>query len=303
MNMKIIRGHLNLSRTRRLSLRIVSKTEKVVRRKTAGLSLKNLGAAVWALQLLPRNVSVYLNDTGLTPFRRQKRHRVSPLYRQFAKEIRKPPDKKIENPLKDDGNFRESASYLISSPGIRSLQSRIVSTVWENWFGLKVTGRQAAVLGSYSNAAWLSRGLMKAGGLLHKKQISQEEKKRLKVVLEPYVRNMELRRAYLEGLSRPGRALLRAWSQKRRLSWLRHSGFSPEDLEVLYPHIIDSEALKQRRQAVVSLKDEYIRKIRVRNNGTRFENYMHLQTLIMGAPSRGPVRFGRFMAAVERRQV
>ena len=303
MNMKIIRGHLELSRTRRLSLRTVSKTEKIVRRETASQSLRNLGGAIWALRLLPRNINGYLNDTGLAPFRRQKQPGGMPLCRQFAEDIRRPPDEKIDNPLKNDGNFRESVTYLISSPGIRSLQGRIVSATWENWFGLKVSEKQAAVLGSYSNAAWLSRGLMKAGGLLHKTRISQEEKKRLAVVLDPYVRSMELRRAHLEGLSRPGRALLAAWSQKRRLSWLRRSGFSPEDLEVLYPHIIDSETLKQRRQAVVSLKNEYIRKIRVRNDGTRFENYMHLQTLIMGAPSRGPVRLGRFMAAVERRQV
>ncbi len=294
MKLKIIRGYMNLGRTRRLSVRAVGRTENHVRRETTRLALKNLCGAIWSLRLLPGNIADYLNNTGLLSLRPGE-----PLLRvQFAGEIRRrlPSKETSWNPLKDAGYIRESETYLLSSPRLRSLQGHIIATVWDNWFGLKVSGKQAAVLGSYSNAASLSRGLMKAGGINGRAGLSREDKKRMEVVLEPYVRNMDLRRAHLEGLRRPGRVLLAALSQKKRLGRLRRSGFASDKLEVLYPDLIDIEALRHRRQAVVSLKKKYIRKIRVRSEIARFENYMHLQTLIMGAPN-------RFTAAIERRQV
>lgn len=291
-----LRGYLELGRTRRRSVRAVGRAEKDSRRETTDLALENLIGAVWALRLLPRNIGEYLKDTGITGWR--GRGRPALLADLFSEEIKKPPKEKTGNPLKD---AREAAVYLITSPGIRNLQGRIVGAAWEDWFGLYVTEKQAAVLGSYSDVAWLSRGLMKTAGVSLRAGISPGDKRRLKVVLAPFVHSMNLRRAHLEGLSRPGRALLAAWFQSRRLGRLRRSGFAPDDMKVLYPDIIDIETLSHRRQAVVSLKNEYLRNIRVRSDGRRFENYMHLQTLIMGAPSRGPVRLGRFMAAVERR--
>jgi len=289
---------LELGRVRRRAVFDLCAVERKGRWKTWIQAIQNLGSALWAHRLLLRNISEYMKETFFVDF--NHREDGFPLIREFAREAGEPPVEMRENPLM---NVREAASYLIVSPRVRQLQGRILRFVWKEWFDLNLTDDQSSILGGYSNAAWLSRGLLKASGVGMKAKISGEDKRRLAVVLEPYARTMGLRRAHLEGLSHPGRALISAWKQRRRLGKLRRSGFAPEDLSVLYPDVIDRETLIRRREAVVTLKKNYIMKIQLRDNRRRFENYLHLQTLISDAPARGPVRLGRFMAAVERRQV
>lgn len=291
-----IAASLELDRVRRHSVCELCRMEEQSRRKTAADAVWNLFSAARAHRLLLRNIGVYLKETGpagdFFPD--------SVYSRQFDEELRQPPETSTENPLK---NIRESATYLISSPRIRKLQSHIIRTVWKDWFCLELSDNQSSVFGVWSNAAWLSRGLLKVSGVGMKGTLSGEDRRRLSVVVEPYARTMDLRRVHLEGLSSPGRALLSAWIQKKNIGKLRKSGFAPEDLEILYPEVIDRETLSYRRKKAAALKKKYIMKIQLRESRRRFENYMHLQTLILGAPSRGPVRLGRFMAAVERRQV
>ncbi len=275
----LIISSLGLSRTRRRSVYELCCEEQRIYRKTSALALLNLSGALRTHRMRIRNILEYLKLSGIGVLSGGR----YPHSRQFSKDIRQPETEPMENPLK---NVREAASYLITSPRVRQLQGRILKVVWRDLFELELNDRQSAVLGSYSNAAWLSRGLLKASGLSLKGNISEENKKRLTVVVEPYTRTMDIRRSHLEGLSRPGRALLSAWTQKRRLGKLRRSGFVPEDLSVLYPDIIDSVTLTHRRQAVVSLKKKYIMKIRVQDDVRRLENYLHLQTLTMGAAER-----------------
>jgi len=289
---------LELGRERRRSVFDLCAVERKGRWKTWIQAIQNLGSALWAHRLLLRNISEYMKETFLVDF--NHREDGFSLIREFARKAGEPPVEMRENPLK---NVRESASYLIVSPRVRQLQGRILRLVWKEWFDLNLTENQCLTLGAYSNAGWLSRGLMKASGVGMKAKISGDDKRRLAVVLEPYTRTMDLRRAHLEGLSHPGRTLISAWKQRRRIGKLRRSGFAPEDLSVLYPDVIDRNTLIHRREAVVTLKKNYIMKIQLRDSRRRFENYLHLQTLILGTPVRGPVRLGRFLAAVERRQI
>jgi hypothetical protein len=228
-----------------------------------------------------------------------RRQRADSATSKFIAESAAPPKEEKENPLK---GAREAAAYFINSPRLRDIQGRIVTTAFSDWYGLKLSSRQAAVMGCYSDTAWLARGLMKSAGLPRDlRRLGTDERRRLGVVLEPYVRGLDLRRHHLEGLTRPGRAILATLSQQRRVGRLERRGFSPEDLKILYPEMLDQETLRFRLESLETLRDDALRLLNTRSTGLQFENYLHLQTLTLGAPSRGPKRLGRFLAAVELR--
>ena len=291
-----VRAHLRLGRTRRRTLRRVASAEAASRRAAAVLVLRDLGDALMAHRLRVRAVREYLDETLGPVLRRRKGESVAA---KLAADIAEPPGEEQENPLR---GAREAAAYFITSPRLRLLQGHIVRAAFANWYGLEVSDAQAAVLGCYSDTAWLARGLMKCAGLpVDERRLGADERKRLEVVLEPYVCGLDLRRRHLEGLTHPGRAILATLSQRRRVGRLKRRGFSPEDIRILYPETLDEETLRIRCEKVETLGDDALRSVRNRETALRFENYLHLQTLVLTAPSRGPKRLGRFMAAVEQR--
>ncbi len=257
--------------------------------------LRDLADALSSHRLGLRAIADYCRET-VKPVLRPDTDSVA---RKLAADCAEPPEDKKKNPLT---GAREAAACLISYPRLRDLQARIIKPTFLSWYGLKVKPRQAAVLGCFSDTAWIARGLMKTAGLPDSLAVlSAEDRRRLAIVLEPYVRSMDLRRAHLEGLSRPGRTVLAALSQKRRIGRLRRRNFAPEDLEILYPDMLDRETLRYRQENITTLRDEALRLVEARRTSRQFENYMHLQTLVISASSRGPKQLGRFMAAVELR--
>jgi hypothetical protein len=295
--LKMIHSHLILGRTRRQAIRKVRSEEMTAYRSIANVALQDLSGAILAHRLRFRDIREYLGVAILPALRR--RRSADSITGKFIEESAAPPKEEQENPLK---GAREAAAYFISSPRLRELQGQIVRTAFADWYHLKITSRQMAVLGCYSDTAWIARGLMKSAGLPQDlRRLGTDERRRLSIVLEPYIRGLDLRRHHLEGLTHPGRSILASLSQQRRVGRLERRGFSPEDLKVLYPDMLDQETLRFRRESLMSLRDDALRLIDTRSTGLQFENYLHLQTLTMGAPSRGPKRLGRYMAAVELR--
>lgn len=289
----LARDALALARVRRRSIRIVARTDFDTRRGTILQALSDLGGAIGAHRLALQAITDFARITILPSLKRNSN------IRDFTKDIARPPNPDVENPLI---GAREAAACLLRSERLRALQGQIISSAFGSWFGLKVNSAQAGVLGSYSDAAWLARGLMQSAGLVEgRDKLSDNDRWRLKVVLEPFVRGLQLRRAHLEGLPDPGRALLAAQVQKRRLLRLKRKGFAPDNLEVLYPEMLDREVFRVRRENIEQIRNQWTTRIETRGTRRRFENYLHLQTLVLGAPSRGPVRLGRYMAAVEQR--
>jgi hypothetical protein len=291
----LIRAHFALGGTRRRAVKRAARFENESRRELAFLALRDLAGAAGAHRLRRRAIREYLGES-LRPLLRRRDESAA---KRLAADCAEAPRKEQDNPLK---GAREAAAYLITSRRIRNLQAKVVEVAFSLWYGLTVQPRQSAILGCYSDTAWLARGLMKSAGVFEKKEsLDNDDRRRLSVVLEPYVKALELRRTHLEGLTKPGRTMLAAMAQKRRIGRLRRSGFAPDDLKVLYPDMLDRETLRYRQETILNLRDDALRLINTRAAGRRFENYLHLQSLTMGAPSRGPKRLGRYLAAVESR--
>ncbi|RKX96835.1 MAG: hypothetical protein DRZ90_08140 [Spirochaetes bacterium] len=292
---ELIRACFVLAVTRRQVVKRVAREEKKNRWNLVLLVLRDLFSACGAHQIQKQAIREYLVES-LYPLLGKQKETVA---KRLAADCAEVPWKEQRNPLK---GAREAEAYLITSRRIRYLQARVVEFAFADWYGLNMLPRQSEILGCYSDIAWLARGLMKSAGLSEKKgSLKNNDRQRLFVVLEPFVKGLELRRLHLEGLSNPGRIILASLVQKRRIGRLRRSGFSPDNLKSLYPDMLDLETLRIRQEAILNLRDNAFRLIETKTIGRKFENYLHLQTLTMGAPSRGSRKLSRYLTAVESR--
>ncbi|MDT8298124.1 MAG: hypothetical protein RQ801_07485, partial [Spirochaetaceae bacterium] len=192
--LEIVRSHLILGRTRRRSIRKIRTKERTAQRTLANLALQDLAGALLAHRLPYRDIKEYIGAAIFPALRR--RQKADSVTNKFIAESAAPPKEERENPLK---GAREAAAYFINSPRLRNLQGRIVTAAFADWYGLKLSSRQAAVMGCYSDTAWLARGLTKSAGLPKDlRRLGTEERRRLGIVLEPYIRGLELRRHHLE---------------------------------------------------------------------------------------------------------
>jgi hypothetical protein len=287
--------HVALARTRRKSIRKVARAEMSTRLNAVLLAIGDLAGAAAVHRIRFHAAADYWKSAVVMSMKWNTGAG------KFAEEIAESAADVTENPLAGSGM---SDVRLISTKRLRALQGNIVSAVFADWFGLRVSTVQAGILGSYSNTAWLARGLMRSAGLADNKgTLSGKDRWKLKVVLEPYVRGLQLRRSHLEGMYHSGRTLLAAQIQMVRIRRLRRMGFSQNGLDVLYPDRLDREQLRLQKKSIGQVRNKWIRFIETRGLSLRFENYLHLQTLLAQAPVRDSARIGRYLAALERRHI
>jgi len=279
-----------LARDYRRALRAVAHSDRSQRLRIAGMAVADLIEAARALRLPPRAVAEYLGTT-LGPLRPDRR-RMQGWARRFAAAL-PPTEERRANPLR---GASEENDRVLRSPRLCRIQSRVLRCAFAQWFGLALSPADAAVLGAFAGVAATARNLMQAAGVSpQRRRLDDADRRRIRRTLGAFVQGRAMERDYRIGIGDPPPR------RRPRLFRRRRPVGVTAPAATLYPESLDRQDLEERREVILRIRDALRRRITARAEARIFENYLHLQSLTLGAPSRGPERLGRYLAAVERR--